>query len=111
MLVEDLKAQGIGIVYVSHRLEEVERLADRAVVMRDGARVGEAGSRRVGSKKIIEMMVGRSMDAEFPVKKGSGRGSTAGKEPILWTKSKRNITRSTCGRNSCPDRTCGFRAY
>ena len=39
-LVDDLKAQGLGIVYVSHRLEEVERLADRAVVLQDGARVG-----------------------------------------------------------------------
>ena len=66
-LVEDLKAQGIGIVYVSHRLEEVERLADRAVVMRDGARVGELDRGELDRKKIIEMMVGRSMDAEFPI--------------------------------------------
>ena len=65
-LVEDLKVQGIGIVYVSHRLEEVERLADRAVVMRDGARVGELDREELDRKKIIEMMVGRSMDAEFP---------------------------------------------
>jgi len=65
-LVEDLKAQGIGIVYVSHRLEEVERLADRAVVMRDGARVGELDREELDRKKIIEMMVGRSMDTEFP---------------------------------------------
>ena len=63
-LVEDLKAQGIGIVYVSHRLEEVERLADRAVVMRDGARVGELDRGELDRKKIIEKMVGRSMDSE-----------------------------------------------
>ena len=50
-LVEDLKAQGIGIVYVSHRLEEVERLADRAVVMRDGARVGELDRGELDRKK------------------------------------------------------------
>ena len=67
ILVMDLKAQGIGIVYVSHRLEEVERLADRAVVMRDGARVGELDRGELDRKKIIEMMVGRSMDAEFPI--------------------------------------------
>jgi ABC-type sugar transport system ATPase subunit len=65
-LVEDLKSQGIGIVYVSHRLEEVERLADRAVVMRDGARVGELGRQDLDRSKIIELMVGRSMAAEFP---------------------------------------------
>lgn len=68
-LVDDLKAQGIGIVYVSHRLEEVERLADRAVVMRDGARVGELQRKDLDRGKIIELMVGRSMDAEFPTGK------------------------------------------
>ena len=52
---------------MSHRLEEVERLADRAVVMRDGARVGELDRDELDRKKIIEMMVGRSMDAEFPI--------------------------------------------
>ena len=65
-LVDELKSQGIGIIYVSHRLEEVERLADRAVIMRDGARVGELNRDELDRKRIIEMMVGRSMDAEFP---------------------------------------------
>ena len=67
LLVDDLKSKGIGIVYVSHRLEEVERLADRAVVMRDGERVGELGREELDRRRIIELMVGRSMDQEFPV--------------------------------------------
>ena len=66
LLVDDLKSKGIGIVYVSHRLEEVERLADRAVVMRDGERVGELGREELDRRRIIELMVGRSMDQEFP---------------------------------------------
>ena len=70
-LVEELKSQGIGIVYVSHRLEEVERLADRALVMRDGEMVGELERDELNRKRIIEMMVGRSMDAEFPDEKRS----------------------------------------
>jgi ABC-type sugar transport system ATPase subunit len=65
-LVDDLKAQGLGIVYVSHRLEEVERLADRAVVLRDGARVGELQRDEMKRSRIIELMVGRAMDSEFP---------------------------------------------
>ena len=65
-LVDDLKAQGLGIVYVSHRLEEVERLADRAVVLRDGARVGELLRDEMKRNRIIELMVGRAMDSEFP---------------------------------------------
>lgn len=66
LLVDDLRSRGIGIVYVSHRLEEVERLADRAIVMRDGERVGELSSFEMNRGKIIELMVGRSMDREFP---------------------------------------------
>ena len=73
-LVDELKSQGIGIIYVSHRLEEVEKLADRAVVMRDGAKVGELSRDELDRKKIIEMMVGRSMDTEFPNRERSPGG-------------------------------------
>lgn len=66
-VVEDLKRKGIGIIYVSHRLEEVQRLADRAVVMRDGERVAELTRKTMSKGKIIELMVGRSMASEFPV--------------------------------------------
>ena len=65
-LVDDLKSKGIAVIYVSHRLEEVERLADRTVVMRDGEKVGELKREELDRKRIIELMVGRSMDQEFP---------------------------------------------
>jgi ABC-type sugar transport system ATPase subunit len=67
LLVDDLKGKGIAVVYVSHRLEEIERLADRAVVMRDGEHVGELSRNELDRRKIIELMVGRSMDQEFPI--------------------------------------------
>ena len=66
LLIDDLKLRGIGVVYVSHRLEEIERVADRAIVMRDGARVGELGRDELDRAKIIEMMVGRNLENEFP---------------------------------------------
>ena len=66
LLVDELKRKEIAVVYVSHRLEEVERLADRAVVMRDGEKVGELSRDGLERRKIIELMVGRSMDQEFP---------------------------------------------
>ena len=59
LLIDDLKLRGIGVVYVSHRLEEIERVADRAIVMRDGARVGQLSRDELDRTKIIEMMVGR----------------------------------------------------
>lgn len=65
-LIDDLKLRGIGVVYVSHRLEEIERVADRAIVMRDGARVGELGREELDRSRIIEMMVGRKLENEFP---------------------------------------------
>jgi len=65
-LVDDLKSRGIGIIYVSHRLEEIERVADRAVVLRDGERVGELARDELDRARIIELMVGRKLENEFP---------------------------------------------
>jgi ABC-type sugar transport system ATPase subunit len=65
-VIRDLKAQGLGIIYISHRLEEVFELADRVMVLRDGAHVG---TRKIGELKrenLIEMMVGRPLQSDFP---------------------------------------------
>ncbi len=64
--IERLKADGVGIVYISHRLEEIRQIADRVVVMRDGAKVREFDSADVPVRTIVEAMVGRSMDQMFP---------------------------------------------
>ena len=66
LLIDDLKVKGIGIVYVSHRLEEIERVADRAVILRDGERIGQLERHELDRNRIIEMMVGRKLDNEFP---------------------------------------------
>jgi ABC-type sugar transport system ATPase subunit len=65
-VIQELKAQGIGIIYISHRLEEVEQLADRMTVLRDGKLVGTRPMNEVSRDQMIEMMVGRSLDNEFP---------------------------------------------
>ena len=62
----DLKARGIGIVYVSHRMEEIFRLADRVTVMRDGRYVGTKPINQLNRGTLIEMMVGRTLENEFP---------------------------------------------
>lgn len=61
-----LKSEGVGIIYISHRLEEIRQIADRIVVMRDGAKVQEFPSGDVPIRTIVEAMVGRSMDRMFP---------------------------------------------
>ncbi|MFB4353984.1 sugar ABC transporter ATP-binding protein [Microbacterium sp. LS_15] len=62
VLIEQLKAAGTGIVYISHRMDELRRLADRVTVLRDGAYIGSLEKSEVSIPKIIEMMVGRAID-------------------------------------------------
>jgi ABC-type sugar transport system ATPase subunit len=65
-VIRDLKAQGLGILYISHRLDEIDAIADRVMVLRDGQHVGTLPVGRVGRDQLIEMMVGRRLDQEFP---------------------------------------------
>ena len=65
-IVDELRRQGIGIIYISHRLDEIDRLADRIMVLRDGQHVGTQQADEMTRDEIIELMVGRSLDNEFP---------------------------------------------
>ena len=65
-IIDTLKARGIGVIYISHRMEEIQRVADRVTVLRDGAYIGDLDAGEFDREKIIHMMVGRSLDAEFP---------------------------------------------
>lgn len=57
--VELLKERGIGIVYISHKMDEITRIADRVTVLRDGRYIGTLDREEIEIQKIIEMMVGR----------------------------------------------------
>ena len=65
-IIRDLRAHGIGIVYVSHRLDEIFELADRVTILRDGKHVSTNAIEHLTRDSMIEMMVGRSLDQEFP---------------------------------------------
>lgn len=58
-IIRQLRDRGVGIVYISHRLEELKQIADRITVMRDGRYVGTEDARTVPIERIISMMVGR----------------------------------------------------
>jgi len=64
--IERLKADGVGIIYISHRLEEIKQIADRIVVMRDGDKVQEFDSADIPVRTIVQAMVGRSLERMFP---------------------------------------------
>lgn len=65
-VVDRLRADGVSVIYISHFLEEVEEIADRFTVLRDGETVGSGVIGEVELERIIEMMVGRSLDEVFP---------------------------------------------
>ena len=62
-------SEGVGIVYISHRLEEVLSIADRVTVMKDGEVVGTKAAAELTIDEAIRMMVGRPMSAMFPEKR------------------------------------------
>ena len=65
-LIRSLKEQGMGIIYISHRMEELFEIGDRVTVMRDGERIGTNDVAEVDKEQIIHMMVGRELTEEFP---------------------------------------------
>src|SRR5690242_11828535 len=65
-IIRRLKAQGVGIVHISHRLEELRQIADRVTVMRDGRYVATVPARETPIDQIISMMVGRTIYEETP---------------------------------------------
>ncbi len=75
VLVRDLKAGGAGIIYISHRLSEVERLADRVVVLRDGRNAGKLEGSEITHDRMVQFMVGdKGSDPSSP--KNGTRGLT-----------------------------------
>jgi len=65
-IIRDLRTRGIGIIYVSHRLEEIFAIADRVLVLRDGEAVAWRPIGEVTREELIRLMVGRRLEEEFP---------------------------------------------
>ena len=72
-VVRELKAAGVGLAYISHRLEELPQIADRVTVLRDGAYVGTQPMAGVDRAALIRMMVGRELSSVFPKSKAEWR--------------------------------------
>lgn len=70
-VVMRLRGMGVGIIYISHRIDEVFKLADRVTVLRDGKRVGTFNAADVTREKLIQLMVGRPVDQYY--EKASGK--------------------------------------
>ncbi len=76
-LIKKLKAEGVSIIYISHRLEELQEIADRITVLRDGRYIDTLDIHETDRAGLISLMVGRKLGVNFP------RPSAAGGEVLL----------------------------
>jgi ribose transport system ATP-binding protein len=65
-LIERLKGQGLGIIYITHRMQEIRGIADRVTVLRDGRLVATVAAGTVTESRLVELMTGRTIDALYP---------------------------------------------
>ncbi len=67
-IINDLRSKGVAIVYISHKIEEIKRIADEISIMRDGNMIGTWSADDLDTDGIISRMVGRDMSMRFPPK-------------------------------------------
>lgn len=65
-LIRELLARGLGIIYISHRLDEIFAVTDRVLILRDGCPIATEATATLSRRRLIELMVGRPLEAEFP---------------------------------------------
>jgi ribose transport system ATP-binding protein len=64
-VVKELREHGVAIIYISHRLNEVQEIADRAVVLRDGANAGNLARAEINHESMVKLMVGRDLESFY----------------------------------------------
>ena len=65
-IVNDLRSKGVAVIYISHRMNEIFRIADEVTVMRDGTKVGTYPASELNEDKLINLMIGRITTQRFP---------------------------------------------
>jgi ribose transport system ATP-binding protein len=91
-VIKDLRNQGKGIVYISHRMDELHRICDRVTVMRDGKYIATTPMKDITTEQIIAQMVGREMfESHHP------HGDTSKNEVVLEVKNLKSMTKTGAG--------------
>ena len=86
VVIRQLRDQGVAIIYISHRLGEVRKLADRVTVLRDGENAGQLNHEEIEHDRMVQMMVGRDIDQFY------ARQDHAIAEPLLTIRNLRTCT-------------------
>jgi ribose transport system ATP-binding protein len=76
-IIRELKGRGVGIVYISHKMDELKQIADRVTVLRDGEYVATVDATNTTVEAIIGMMVGRTLNDATPAARDAAQGETA----------------------------------
>jgi ribose transport system ATP-binding protein len=92
-VIRDLKREGISVVYISHRLKEVETIADRVTVLRDGRNAGELARAEIRHENMVRLMVGRELKQFFQRSHAQPSAGTNPRPPILEVRGLRLIAR------------------
>ena len=65
-LIEQAKREGVGIVYITHRVSEIKRIGDRVTVLRDGRKIATLNAAETSEMRLVELMTGRVVAQIFP---------------------------------------------
>ena len=91
-LLDDLRTRGTAIVYISHRLAEIEAIADRGVVLRDGRNAGTLPRGEIRRDRLVQLMVGRALEAEYASRLAAARvPAAATPQPMLEIERVRTV--------------------
>ncbi len=82
-VIDALRADGVSVLYISHRLAEVKRCSDRAMVLRDGRNAGELQRHEITHDNLVRKMVGRELKSYYPRDKRDAAGSATGGPVVL----------------------------
>ncbi|MFI0235529.1 sugar ABC transporter ATP-binding protein [Streptomyces sp. NPDC016845] len=83
-IVASLTADGVAVVYISHRLEEIRRIGDRVTVLKDGRAVaGGLPAKDTPTRDVVALMTGRNVEYVFPDRPSYGSAASASAEPVL----------------------------
>ena len=110
-IIRNLQARGIGMVYISHRMEELNRICERATVLRDGKYIGTVYMKDITLDKLVNMIVGRPLEDKFP-KHERKIGNIVLEARNIRRKNKVNVDRLFVRKGNFRHiRACRFRAY
>ena len=92
-IIQDLKSRNIGVIFVSHRLEEVFSISDAISVLRNGRHVGDRLTAETTPEEIIKMILGRSLDEQYPLVPHKVQDETVlSVEEISWKNKVKNVS-------------------